>query len=316
MNTFFVSLLLTGLVVAIDCKREAKFAPYIYVPRSNEFKLTHMKQQLGVSAFSLAFALGGSGGCTPMWDGDIPIDEANIVKEIKAFRAAGGSLLVSTGGAAGNYLENACRSVNELKNAYKKVLSVTGASGLDIDIEAVIPTDTVMQALAELQKEIPSLTVSFTLEVQGDDYGLTDALGVDVLKNAVKHGVNVDIVNPMAMDFGASGGRSWGDAVIHTGDSVVKQMKKIWPQKSESELYGMLGVTPMLGVNDNGVVFTLAHAQQLVNWANQKQIGHLGFWDINRDKQCSDDSQVGASPSCSGIQQQPYAFTKIFMGFK
>ncbi|CAG2114054.1 unnamed protein product [Medioppia subpectinata] len=320
MNKIISCLIVAALVVAIECKREAKFAPYIFVPRTSEFKLTQMKQELGVNAFSLAFALGGSGGCTPLWDGEIAIDEPSIVKELNAFRAAGGELLVSTGGQAGNYLENACRSTAELANAYKKVLQVTGAKGLDIDLEAVVPFDTVMSALAQIQKENPAITVSFTLEVQGDDYGLTDALGVDVLKAAVKHGVNVDIVNPMAMDFGASGGRTWGQAVIQTGESVVKQMKKVWPKKSEQELYGMLGVTPMLGVNDNGVIFTLEHAKQLVQWANEKKIGHLGFWDINRDKQCSAESGSNsgsrASPACSGIQQQPFAFTKIFTGFK
>ena len=39
-------------------------------------------------------------------------------------------------------------------------------------------------ALKILQQEKPDLTVSFTLMIQGDDYGLTDALGVGVLKSA------------------------------------------------------------------------------------------------------------------------------------
>lgn len=51
------------------------------------------------------------------------------------------------------------------------------------------------EALQILQQQIPDLTISFTLMIQGDDYGLTDVLGVEVLRNADKHGVKVDIVN-------------------------------------------------------------------------------------------------------------------------
>jgi len=312
MDRILAAILLTALVVVIDCKREAKFAPYVYV--SNNMNLVDMKQQTGLNAVSLAFALSGA-GCSPTWDG-AAIDSAGVVNAIKAFKSAGGQVIVSTGGANGNYLENACKSVNDLTNAYKRVVQVTGANGLDIDIEKNIPLDTVMQALANVQKSTPGLTISFTLGLQGDDYGIVDGLGVNVLKSAVQHGIDVDLVNPMTMDYQPGGGRSVGDSVIRAGESVVKQMKKVWPQKSDQELYGMLGITPMIGQNDNGIVFTLDHARQLLKWAQQKNIGHIGFWDIQRDKACKDNSHVGASPTCSGIAQQPYDFSKIFAAFK
>jgi chitinase len=67
-------------------------------------------------------------------------------------------------------------------------------------------------ALAQVQRERPGTTVSYTLMVQGDDFGLTPILGVDVPCSAVRNGVRVDVVNPMTMEFGSS--RAWGDAVI------------------------------------------------------------------------------------------------------
>lgn len=97
-------------------------------------------------------------------------------------------------------------------------------------------------ALKILQGKMPDLTISYTLMIQGDDYGLTDALGVEVLKSAEKHGLRVDIVNAMTMEFGSKLA-SWGDAVIAAGESVVKQMELVWPHKSTQELYAMLGVS-------------------------------------------------------------------------
>lgn len=46
--------------------------------------------------------------------------------------------------------------------------------------------DNMNGALKILQGEMPDLTISYTMMVQGDDYGITDALGVEVLKNAAK----------------------------------------------------------------------------------------------------------------------------------
>ncbi|XP_054153537.1 chitinase-like [Oppia nitens] len=304
-------LTILAAVALIEAKREPRFAPYIDVTRLDEFKLVDLKNKYGVKAFSLAFALGGAGGCVPWWGGQVAIDDPTIIKALKALKAAGGDVIVSTGGALGPYLEHMCATPSALVNAYKKILSVTGSTHLDIDIEATVNADNMNQALAQLQRENPDISVSFTLMVQGDDYGVTLELGVNVLKNAVKHGVNVDIVNPMTMEFGTSRA-SWGDAVIAAAEATHKQMKQVWPQKSDKELYSMLGVTPMLGRNFNGKIFTQQHAQQLVNWAKQKQIGHLGFWSINRDRACPGKA---VDPSCSSIDEKDHEFTKIFANF-
>lgn len=164
-------------------------------------------------------------------------------------------------------------------------------------------------ALKILQTEMPDVTVSYTLMIQGDDYGLTDFLGVEVLKNAAKHGVVVDIVNAMTMEFGSKLA-SWGEAVISAAESTHKQMKQVWTSKSDEELYAMLGVTPMIGRNFNGKVFQLDHAKQLVAWAKSKKVGHLAFWSLGRDNgKCAGG---GISPDCSSIAQTELEFTKIF----
>lgn len=167
-------------------------------------------------------------------------------------------------------------------------------------------------ALAQLQQERPDVTISFTLMIQGEDYGLTPALGTDVLIHAKGKGVRVDIVNAMTMEYGASS-PDFGDSVINTAKSVLRQMAEIYPEKSQTELKQMLGVTPMIGRNFNGNVFQIPHAHKLVEWANQEQIGQLAFWSIERD---NGGCQGTVSPYCSGTPQEEFEFTKIFQGFK
>ena len=128
-----------------------------------DFDLVKHKKNLGVNAFSLAFAVNGKGTCNPTWGGILPIDSGGIIQNIKKFNAAGGEVIVSTGGALGKYLENSCITVDALTNAYKKVLKVTGSHHIDLDVERKIPFDRMNMALAKIQKEDPKLEVSYTL---------------------------------------------------------------------------------------------------------------------------------------------------------
>ncbi|MYW03839.1 cellulose binding domain-containing protein [Streptomyces sp. SID3343] len=285
--------------------------PYIDITRESP-TLTEVAAATGHKVFTLAFVLGSNSGCDPQWGGTIPLAEPRIVNQINALRAQGGDVVVATGGAAGPYLEASCGSVDALAGAYLKIIDTLGVKHLDIDIEASIPVDTMNKALARVQRDRPGTTVSFTLMIQGDDYGLTPILGVDLLKNARDNGVSVDIVNAMTMEFGTSR-PVWGDAVIAASEATLRQMKEIWPAKSDAELKRMLAVTPMIGRNFNGKIFTQSDAGKLVTWANTNHIGRLGFWSVGRDNGSCPGG--GVSPSCSSIAQSPYEFTTLFKNF-
>jgi len=290
-----------------------RVAPYIDITMERP-TLTEVARATGQKVFTLAFALGSSAGCEPAWGGTIPLNEPRIINEVRALKAMGGDVIVATGGAMGPYLEGICGSQAALAGAYRKILDTVGTTHLDVDVEASIPIDMVNKALAQVQRERPSTTVSYTLMVQGDDYGLTPILGVDLLKNAKANGVRVGIVNPMTMEFG-SGKPNWGDAVVAAAESTLRQMKtEIWPEKGDAELKRMLGVTPMIGRNFNGRVFTQTHARQLVNWANANHVGLLAFWSVGRDNGGCPGG--GVSPTCSGLSQSLYEFTNIFEGFR
>jgi Carbohydrate binding domain len=288
-----------------------KVAPYIDITQSTP-TLAQIEQATGQKTFTLAFLLGGAGvaACTPEWGGTIPLTDSRITGEISALRALGGDVAVSFGGAEGPYLETTCTSAAQLAATYESVISTLQVTHIDFDMEAATNTTMVNQAIALTQKADPNTVVSYTLEVQAATYGLTPILGVEVLQNAVTEGVNVGIVNPMTMDFAPNG--DWGTSVIEAAEATEGQMATIWPSKTTAQLYAMLGVTPMIGDNDTGPVFTIADAQQLVSWAQSEHVGRLAFWSEGRDNGgCSG----GVSPTCSGISQSTYQFTGIFHGY-
>lgn len=282
-------------------------APYLDITMA-EPSLVDVANATGVKTFTLAFALADSTGCHPSWGGTIPLDDPRILGEIRDLQAMGGNVIVATGGAAGPYLEYTCGSADALADAYRTILDTVGTNSLDVDIEATVPQDTVNEALAQVQQE-RGTTISYTLRVLGDDYGV-DPYSLDVLRSAAAHGVDV-LVNPMTMEFGTSR-PDWGDAVIAAAQSTVGQMRGVWPGESDAQLYGRLGVTPMIGRNYNGKIFQLDDAAQLVSWAHANGVGRLAFWSAGRDNgSCAGG---GVSPTCSGISQADFAFTKAFAG--
>jgi hypothetical protein len=257
--------------------------------------------------------LGSSAGCVPAWGGTIALNDSRIAGEISALRAMGGDVAVSFGGAEGPYLSSVCTTVASQAAAYEQVIDAFNIKHIDFDVEASIPIDTMNKAIAQVQRDRPGTTVSYTLEVVADSYGIVDSIGTAVLSNAVSNGVNVGIVNPMTMDYGPSAGLEWGDSVIAAANATEAQMATIWPSKTSAQLYAMLGVTPMIGKNDTGPIFSIADAQKLVTWADGKHVGELAFWSVGRDNGGCPGG--GVSPTCSSISQSTYQFTSIFAGY-
>jgi chitinase len=282
-------------------------APYIDITRESP-TLTEVAEATGQTTFTLAFILGSSAGCQPTWGGTIDLNEPRIIDQIDALRATGGDVVIASGGAMGPYLEHTCGSAEELFNAYTAILDATGANHLDIDVEASIPHAMVNEALSRLQTE-RGTRISYTMRVQGQDYGM-DPYSVQVLQDAAVKGLDVT-VNPMLMNFGYTG--DWGQAMIDAAEATLAQIGDIWPDMSPADAAAHLGVTPMIGHNDSGMVTTQAHARALVEWAGSRHIGFVGFWSIGRDNGGCPDG--GVKPDCSGLSQSDYEFTNIFAGF-
>ncbi|HEV2370705.1 MAG TPA: hypothetical protein VGS19_00935 [Streptosporangiaceae bacterium] len=140
-----------------------------------------------------------------------------------------------------------------------------------------------------------------------------DFNGQAFLKLAAQNHTHLNVVNVMAMDYYGTwdhAGASMGAYALQAAKADLAFLKKVFPGAGP----GMVGVTPMIGHNDDAAeVFSESNAQTLVNYAKSAGIGRLAFWSVDRDQPCSGSAQ-GLS-QCTEISQQPLAFTKIFDQF-
>lgn len=266
----------------------------------------------GIRMFTLAFVVSGD-GCVPAWGGNKPVPaDSTIVADIAKLRRAGGDVMIAFGGYDGTDLGQSCANVSSLEAAYQAVIDKYQVKALDFDVEHVAIEDPVSidrrsQALRALAAANPGLQINLTLPAS--PAGLTDP-SVNVIKSAVKYGTPVAVVNLMTMDYGspvATG--AMGPNAVAAASGALCQLKSLG-------LDARVGITPMIGVNDTaGETFTIEDAQVVVNYAlaNPNSVALLAFWSVGRDNgSCS----AGVSPSCSGIAQKDWEFTRIFQKFQ
>ena len=264
----------------------------------------------GVRAYTLAFVTGA--GCKASWFGAFDPRARQFADQIAALRAAGGDVIVSFGGATGIELAQACTSVSALQAEYQAVVSAYGLKHIDLDIEGAASADAASiarrsAALAALQQANPGLRISLTLPVLPE--GLTGD-GLNVVRSAKDAGVDVGLVNIMAMDYGRSA-QDYGDLAVQAVRSTKDQIKALYGV-GDVAAFKMVGATPMLGKNDDNGTFGQGDARDLIAFANQNHIGFVSFWETNRDRNaCS-----GALFQCTNVPQTPFEFSRIFAGFR
>ncbi len=295
----------------------ALFAPYVDVTMN--YPLAANASQVG-NHYTLAFII-DSGSCTASWAGTIPLSSNLYVSDIATIRAAGGDVVASFGGAAGSELATTCSSASALQAQYQKVITQYGLKRIDFDVEGGALGNSSANAtrngvIAALQKANPGLQVSFTLPVLSN--GLTSE-GISLLQNAASQGVSIETVNVMAMDFGSAydNGGQMGLSAMYAAWSTMNQLESIYPAYNHAKIASMVGVTPMIGQNDNSSeVFTLANASYLLSNAQQNGIGFLAYWSETRDTPCpAGTPATPALGNCSGISMSPFAFANVFKGF-
>jgi Glycosyl hydrolases family 18 len=284
-----------------------RLAPYVDMGAWPTPSLSAMSSASGVKGFTLGFVT--SAGCKASWFNAYDPRSGWQRSEVNKLRAKGGDVKISFGGASGIELAQACGDVTSVVREYQAVVTAYKATYVDFDIEGAAVAEPASiqrrsQAIARLQSANPGLRVSLTLPVLPS--GLT-ADGVNVVKKAKAAGVKLDKVNVMAMDY-YQGGGDMGAKARKAADSTQAQLSSIYG----GNRYGMLGVTPMLGQNDDGAKFYQADARSLVSYARQKGVGFLGFWEETRDR----NACTGALYKCTNIPQSPYEFSKIFAGFQ
>jgi chitinase len=281
---------------------EVSSAAYVDVTTAHD-PLAQIADETGLQEVVLAFVLADSGECRPSWGGLTAVDDPALATEVADLRATGATVTVASGGASGDYLENACADAGSLAAAYAQVLDATGSEHLDVDVEQSVPTDTVLDALAQLRDE-RGTAITLTLPVAEAEQGLTDD-AVALVQAAADRGLDVS-VNAMTMNFPYSG--SWAGAMTTATDRVAAQLAEVW-QADDGTVRSRLGLTFMAGRNDTGPVTTLDDAATLADYAASGGVGSIAFWSLARDNgSCAGDPT--AQPTCSGVEQDAYAFTR------
>ncbi len=284
-------------------------APYVDMGAWPTPSLVDMVTGGNLRSFTLAFIT--ASGCRAMWFNAYDPRQGWARDQIDAIRARGGDVKISFGGATGIELAQSCTTVASLQAEYQAVVSAYNLKYIDLDIEGAATAEPASvarrsQALAGLQQANPGLKVSLTLPVLPE--GLT-ADGLAVVRSARDAGVNLDLVNVMAMDYYRNG--DYGDFAVQAANSTFAQLKSLYPSKTDAQVWKMVGVTPMLGQNDDGRIYNQADARQMVTFAQGRHLGMLAFWEMTRDR----NACTGALYRCTNIAQTPYEFSRIFAGY-
>jgi chitinase len=295
------------------------FAPYIDLSLTSSQQLLAIQQQSGIRVFTLAFIV-DNGSCQASWGGlgqTLPDDTlpngTTISALVEGIRQNGGDVIVSFGGAVGADLGAACGSAAEVQAMYQSVIDRYGVKMVDFDIEGYAASrqpavDLRNQAVKGLKAANPGLVVSYTLPVLPT--GLVEA-GLNILAAVKSCGLDLDVVNVMAMDYGAAldNGGQMGRNAIEAATATEAQIR-------QAGLSATVGVTPMIGVNDvASEVFQLSDAEMLLEYARSNpSVSRLSMWSVSRDSG-SCPGQAWASPVCSGIAQAGHAFARVFNAF-
>jgi hypothetical protein len=287
-------------------------APYVDMTNNQEGMLDQAAQA-GLKAFTAAFVTGS--GCTPIWGDSLPVtNDPTVTGDITRAESEGATPIVSFGGE-GTELAQSCTDLDQLTAAYQSVINTLQVSHIDFDIEGAAIADTAtsnlrFEAISALEAANPGLVVSLTIPVLPSG---PDSNGQAYLRLAQSDGVNVSVVNVAAMDFGSffdANGPDMGSDAVQAAQNTLSFLQGVFPGAT----YSMVGVTPMIGQNDDSAeVFTEADAQTLVAFAQQNHLGRLAFWSVDRDQPCA--GTASTLPQCSMISQQALDFTNTFDGF-
>ena len=319
------------------------FAPYIDIVAFKSNTIIDVFNATGCKYYTLAFMNYDNNTGVQTWGGNVSsVPSTGIqpfslqytplwyIDKINTIRNNGGDVIISFGG------ENMSDIVKYYFNkdtdtdldgsktlqAYKDVIDKYQLSIIDFDIEG---NDTLNQMVYKKRNKVlktlksdpiySGIKIHYTLASL--QTGLTEALFI--LKDAVKQGLAIDVVNIMAMDYGGTE-LHMGQSAINAAQSVYGQIQQI-NGPSGSLKNTTIGITPMIGWNDgnggdNIMIFSLTDAQELIDFAQKTPyVTRLSFWSLNRDNAFKQGDTIGDLPNHSNVVQDQWGFTNIFNKF-
>jgi hypothetical protein len=315
---------------------EAALPPHVYAPYFETYDTTdgglaQLAHESGNKYVTLAFLQTDTpGSCTAYWNGDTadPISATaagSFGKDIAAIQAAGGNVIPSFGGYSADTtnteLADSCTSVGAIAKAYEQLAATYHITRIDLDVEGNSTSDTAgIQRRNEAIAEAEAWADAHGKELQFDytlptfTTGLT-ASALSVLQSAVAEHAKITEVNIMTFDYYTGNQENLLADAEAAAMAVEGQLKTLYPHEPGRQLWRMLGITQMPGIDDYGPTetFTTAQAPALLSWAARNGLGLLSIWALQRDNGgCPGTKGAG---NCSGVDQPTWYFSHTFEPF-
>jgi hypothetical protein len=328
------TLAAAGFVAAGAASASAAATPlpaHVYAPYWESYVNDNpqtLEQESGAKYLTAAFfQTASAGSCTAYWDGSTgePIASSTYGSQISAIQAAGGNVIPSFGGYTADTTDtdiaDSCTNVNSIAAAYESAITAYNVPRIDLDVEQDSLTNSAginrrNEAIAQVESWAAangrSIQFSYTLPVTAT--GLTSD-EVSILQNAVTDKAKISVVNIMTFDYYTGQTYEMAGATESAAAGLESQLASVYPGDSASQLWGLIGVTEMPGIDDYGSAetFTEADASTVLNWAESKGINTLSIWAIERDN--GGCVGTGGQDSCSGIAQSTWYFDHAFEPF-
>ena len=303
------------------------FAPY-YEMYNTSTNLVNQSQKSGAKYLSLAFLqTATAGSCSAYWDGDTtkPIAYSSYGAQITKIQKSGGQVIPSFGGftadSTGTDIADSCTDVASIAAVYEKVITTYNLTRIDLDIEAnsLTNTDGINRrneavAMVDSWAKSHHRNVQFSYTLPTTTTGL-DAQETPILQNAITDGATVSVVNLLTFDYFIGTQQEMATDTEQAAAGTITELGTLYPSKTQAQLWAMLGVTEMPGIDDFGTdeTFTEADATTVMNWAQSNGLGMLSTWAVQRDNgRCPGTKGAG---SCSGITQTHWFFSHLFEPF-
>jgi len=303
------------------------FAPY-YEMYDTSTDLATLSQQSGAKYQSLAFLeTATAGSCTAYWDGDTsqPIAASSYGSDIAAIQQAGGNVIPSFGGYTADTTDtdiaDSCTSVPAIAAVYESLITTYNVPRIDLDVEANSLTNTAginrrneAVAMAEAWAAAHHRRIQFSYTLPTFPTGLPSA-ELGVLQNAVADGARISTVNLLTFDYYIGTQQDMLADTESAATALYGQLQSLYPAATPRQLWHMIGVTEMPGIDDFGPdeTFSTAQAGPLLHWAQQQGIGMISFWASQRDNGgCPGTKGAG---TCSGVAQPDWFFSHVFEHF-
>jgi glycosyl hydrolase family 18 (putative chitinase)/carbohydrate binding protein with CBM4/9 domain len=320
-----------GLAVATAGTAQAALPTHVFAPYFEAWtgaSPAALAQQSGSKYLTMAFIQAATqGSCTAYWNGDtgMPIASSTFGSDFATIRANGGDIIPSFGGFTaddtGTEIADSCTNVNSIAGVFENLISTYNISRIDLDIEDNSLTNSggidrrnKAIKLTEDWAAANGRSIQFSYTLPTTTSGLADN-GLAVLRNAISNNARVDVVNMMTFDYYDNQPHQMATDTQTSANGLVGELGQLYPGRTQAQLWGMVGITEMIGIDDFGPpeTFTTADATTVYNWAVSKGVNTLSFWALQRDNGGCPGTK--GSDSCSGVSQSTWQFSHTFAPF-